>query len=161
MKKNVLMIIILILIDQIIKMIIFNTIGTSGETITIIPKLLSLTYVENIGAAFGIFGERLILIGVNIVIIFAIIKLLASKKNQLVKSAKIGMSLVLAGGIGNLIDRIFRGYVIDYFDITQLFNYPVFNFADICIVLGVVILFVTILINIVKSQESINDRTQG
>ena len=71
------------------------------------------------------------------------------------------MSLVLAGGIGNLIDRIFRGYVIDYFDITQLFNYPVFNFADICIVLGVVILFVTILINTVKSQESINDRTQG
>ena len=161
MKKNILMIIALILIDQIVKIIIFNTIGTSGETITLIPKILSLTYVENIGAAFGIFGERIILIGVNIVIIFVIVKLLTSKKYQFVKSAKFGMSLVLAGGIGNLIDRIFRGYVIDYLDITQLFNYPVFNIADICIVLGVVILFVTILINTVKSQENINDKTQS
>ena len=74
MKKNILMIIALILIDQIVKIIIFNTIGTSGETITLIPKILSLTYVENIGSAFGIFGERIILIGVNIVIIFIIIR---------------------------------------------------------------------------------------
>ena len=134
MKKNILMIIALILIDQIIKMIIFNTIGTSGETITIIPKLLSLTYVENIGAAFGIFGERLILIGVNIVIIFVIIKLLASKKNQLVKSAKIGMSLVLAGGIGNLIDRIFRGYVLEWI---KFLNWlPRLNIADIFVLIG-------------------------
>ena len=68
------------------------------------------------------------------------------------------MSLILAGGFANLIDRIVRGYVIDYIDITKLFNYPVFNFADICIVIGVILVFIIIIINTIKSQESINEK---
>lgn len=157
MKKNIFKIIILIAIDQIIKLIIFNTIGQSGNSITIIPNVLQLTYVENIGAAFGMFMTRIFLIGVDLLIIFVVIKLMVSKKYDFDDKAKLGFSLILAGGIGNLIDRIFRGYVIDYIDITELFNYPVFNFADICIVVGVILIMVMIIINTIKSQESMNE----
>lgn len=158
MKKNILMIITLIVIEQIIKVAVVNTIGNSGETITLIPRLLSLTYLENIGAAFGVFYTRVFLIGVDLIIILVIAKLLLNKKYELEKNSKLGLSLILAGGAGNLIDRIFRGYVIDYIDITEILNFPIFNFADICIVIGVIIVFIVIIINTLKSQENINER---
>ena len=158
MKNNVLKIIVLVIIDQLIKLIIFNTIGKTGESITILPNILQLTYVENIGAAFGVLMTRIFLIGLNLLIIFAVIKLMVSKKYDFDDKAKLGLSLILAGGIGNVIDRIFRGYVIDYIDISKLFNYPVFNFADICIVVGVILIMLIIIINTIKSQESINEK---
>ena len=158
MKNNVLKIIILVIIDQLIKLIVFNTIGKTGESITVLPNILQLTYVENIGAAFGVLMTRIFLIGLNLLIIFVVIKLMVSKKYDFDDKAKLGLSLIVAGGIGNVIDRIFRGYVIDYIDISQLFNYPVFNFADICIVVGVILIMVIIIINTIKSQESINEK---
>lgn len=158
MKKNILKILVLVAIDQLIKYITFNTIGKSLDTITIIPNVLQLTYVENIGAAFGMSMSRILLIGLDIMIIFVVTKLMLSKKNEFGDKANLGFSLILAGGIGNLIDRIFRGYVIDYIDISQLFNYPVFNFADICIVLGVILIMVVIIINTIKSQENMNEK---
>ena len=153
MKKNVLKIIILVLIDQIIKIIMSNTIGNSGESISLIPNVLKLTYLENTGAAFGMFSGRIILIGVDLLLIFFILKLLLDKKNEMINGNKIGLTLILAGGIGNLIDRIFRGAVIDYLDITDLLNYPIFNFADICVVTGVILIIVVILIATVQKQE--------
>ena len=155
MKKNFLMIVVLVVVDQIIKLIIYHTIGNSGDSITLIPNILSLNYVENIGGAFGILMTRIFLIGVNLMIIITVWKLMVSKKYHFDNNAKFGMALIVAGGFGNVIDRIFRGYVIDYIDISEMFNYPVFNFADICIVVGVIIVMMTILINTVKSQECV------
>ena len=155
MKKNILKVIVLVIIDQLIKLVVLNTIAKTGESITIIPKFLQLTYVENFGGAFGIFMTRILLIGVNLLIIFVIIKLLTSKKYDFDNKAKLGFSLILSGGIGNLIDRIFRGYVIDYIDITQIFNYPVFNFADICIVVGVILIMAMIIFNTIRTQEKV------
>ena len=158
MKKNILIIIALVIIDQIIKMAIVNTIGISGESISLIPNVLSLTYVQIIGAAFGLMMSQIFLIGVDLMIIIVVAKLLASKKYNFEKNAKLGMTLIIAGGIGNLIDRVFRGYVVDYIDISELFNYPVFNFADICIVVGVILVMAIIIINTIKSQENINEK---
>jgi len=155
MKKNIWKIIVLILIDQLIKVIISNTIAKTGESISIIPNLLQLTYVENFGGAFGIFMTRILLIGVNLLIIFVIIKLLTSKKYDFDNKSKLGFSLILAGGIGNLIDRVFRGYVIDYIDITEILNYPVFNFADMCIVVGVILIMAMIIFNTIRTQEKV------
>ena len=152
-KKNVLRIVILVVIDQIIKIIISNTIGNSGESITLIPNVLKVTYLENTGAAFGMFSGRILLIGVDLLIIFFILKLLLDKKNELLKGNKIGLTFVLAGGMGNLIDRIFRGSVVDYLDITDLFDYPIFNFADICVVVGVILIIMVVLISTVQKQE--------
>lgn len=156
MKKyipNIILIILLVAVDQLIKVLILGSIGASGESITIIPRVLQLSYVENAGGAWGIFSERIYLIGIDLMIIIAILKLLLDKKYEFDKKAILGMTLILAGGIGNLMDRIIRGFVIDYFDITPILDYPVFNFADICIVVGVILLFIIIIVNTVKSQE--------
>jgi len=157
MKKNILKIIVLIAIDQLIKVIVFNTIGKTGDSILVIPNFLQITYVENFGAAFGVFVTRIFLIAVNLLIIFVVAKLLFSKKYNWDNKSSLGLSLILAGGIGNLIDRVFRGYVIDYIDITQVINYPVFNFADICIVVGVMLIMIMIIVNTLKSQENVNE----
>ena len=157
MKKRLGIIAVGVIVDQILKLIIYNTIGASGQTINLIPRILQLTYVENTGAAFGFFNARLFLIIFDILIIFFIIKILLDKKYPLNDKAKTGLSLIISGGIGNLIDRIFRGFVIDYIDITQIIDYPVFNFADILVVVGVILIIATIIVNTVKSQESINE----
>ncbi len=157
MKKNILTIVLLVAIDQLIKYIVLSTIGTTGNAVEIL-NILTINYVENTGAAFGIFENNIILIGLDIMIIFVISKLLLSKKYEFTNLAKTGYSLILAGGIGNLIDRIFRGHVIDYIDISKIIEYPVFNFADSCIVVGVIIVIAVILINTIKSQENANER---
>lgn len=152
MKKNIILIISLVLIDQIVKMLVVQFIEPTGG-ITLINGVLSLTYLENKGAAFGLWNSRWLLIGVNIVIIFVIIKLLRSKTYDFTKQMKTAYSLILAGGITNLIDRLFRGFVIDYIDINELFYYPVFNLADICIIVGILIVVVTIVIKTLQKQE--------
>lgn len=160
MKKNILLIIGLILIDQIIKVLVLKFLAPIG-TVTLVEGILSLTYLENTGAAFGIWNNRWMLVGVNILIILTIAKLLLSKKYEFTKSIKFAYALILAGGMTNLMDRIFRGFVIDYIDINELFYYPVFNFADICIVLGIVIVMITILIKTLQKQEQRYEEIQN
>ena len=115
-KINFLMIItiIAILLDQLIKIIIKSKIFNSS--IILIPHVLNLTYVQNTGAAFGIGSNSTsMFVAVNVVIIGLITYFIFSKKEELSKLILIALHLVLAGGIGNLIDRIVRGFVIDYF----------------------------------------------
>lgn len=124
----------LIFIDQLVKVLVVNSIYNSS--IVIINGTLNLTYVQNTGGAYGIgSGNILIFIIANIAIIGALIRLILLKKDKLNIQTLISISAVIAGGIGNLIDRIFRGYVIDYIDINPLIKYPVFNIADMCVVI--------------------------
>ena len=133
---------ILILIDQIIKLVISNML----ENITIIKNFFNLTYVENTGAAFSILeNSRIFLIIITFISIFLIYKYLLKDK-KIKKIETIVYSLLLGGIIGNLIDRIIYGYVIDYLEFI-IFNkhMPIFNFADICIVIGTTLfLYLTI-----------------
>lgn len=140
MKKISFLSLIIVLIDQIIKILISNNLELYNS-IEIIKNFFNITYVKNIGAAFSILnGNVVFLILVSILALIAIYFLLLKNK-KFNKIQTILYSLLLGGIIGNLIDRIFRGYVIDYLDFT-IFNYkfPVFNFADICIVISVIIL---------------------
>lgn len=152
MKKNILLIISLVIIDQIIKLLVVRFLEPVGS-FTIMNGVLSLTYLENTGAAFGLWNNRWMLIGVNILIIVTILKLLTSKKYEFTKTMKLAYALILAGGIANLIDRVLRGFVIDYIDISELFYYPVFNFADICIILGIITIMITVLVKTLQKQE--------
>lgn len=129
---------VLIVIDQIIKIVVDTNMAVS-ESIPVIQDVLHLTYVQNEGAAFGIFqGQRWILVGVTSVVILAGIYLLAAKK---LKSRFLiwSVALVIAGGLGNLIDRIFRHFVIDYIEV-RLIHFAVFNFADCCVVVGTIMI---------------------
>ena len=129
----ILLTIFLVIIDQLAKFSIINNLYNS--TITIFEGILNFTYVENTGGAFGIGSNSIIMfVIVNIIIIAIIIKFILSKKDEISINILISLALILAGGIGNLIDRVFRGYVIDYIDINPLIKYPMFNIADICVV---------------------------
>lgn len=121
------------LIDYIIKILVMNNLKPIGS-LTVIPGLFSLTYVENKGAAFGMLSNaRWVFILFTIIVIIALCYVVIKKKidSKLFNAAAI---LIIGGGIGNLIDRIFYGYVVDYLSVS--FFPPVCNFADYCVTVG-------------------------
>lgn len=138
--------IILITIDQIFKYYIL--INKENLPNNIINGVLNFTYCENRGIAFGIGqgGAKIFALITLLMIIVALIYI-AFKFNKLKGLTVFGIALVISGGIGNLIDRLFRGYVIDYIDFSEIVDFPVFNFADICIVVGVIIIGISYLKN--------------
>ena len=99
--------------------------------------------MENTGGAFGIGNNNTIMfIMVNIIVITLITKFIISRREELPTYTLIGLGIILSGGIGNLIDRVFRGFVVDYIDISPLIKYPVFNIADIFVVVGCIIIVI-------------------
>ncbi len=129
-------------IDYIIKILVMNNLKPVGS-VEIIPGFFSLKYVENKGAAFGMLSNaRWIFIVFTIVIIIALFYIII-KKNIQNKLFYVSAILIIGGGIGNLIDRIFYGYVVDYLSIS--FFPPVCNFADYCITIGAVLMVIYLL----------------
>lgn len=129
--------VLLVGIDQWIKYIVDTNMAV-GSSIAVWPDVLHWTYLQNRGAAFGIWeGKTWILVGLTSVVILACIYLLLAKK---IKSPFLiwSVSLIIAGGIGNLIDRIFRHFVIDYIEV-RLIHFAIFNFADCCVVVGTIL----------------------
>lgn len=119
-----------------------------------IKGILNFTYVENTGGAYGIGSNNIVtFIVINIIIISVFMKFIISRINEINIKEVSAMSLIIAGGIGNLIDRIFRGYVIDFIDINPVFKYPVFNIADICVVVGCIIIAIDLIVNTIKSRK--------
>lgn len=145
--------IIAILVDQIVKAIVSKELVDC--IIAIIPNVLNLVYVQNTGAAFGIGNNSTsMFIAVNVIVIGLIVYFIFSKKEEISKVILIALHLIIAGGISNLIDRVIRGYVIDYIDISQLIKYPVFNLADIFIVIGCITIAICIVKdNVVKKKK--------
>ena len=135
-------IIVLVAIDQILKNLVSLNLKYATE-VTIIPNLLDITYVENRGAAFGIFQNQqcfFIVFAVAMIIFFAY---LIKYKNLTDKMFLVAAVLIISGGIGNLIDRLFLGYVVDYIKLS--FFSPICNFADYCITFGTIVLIIYII----------------
>ena len=136
---------VLVAVDQAIKAWAFESLRPVGS-MPVIEGVLNWTYVENYGAAFGLFAHRrefLILLTGAIVLIAGIL-LWQGRFSHPVAQASV--LLVVAGGAGNLIDRVTRGFVVDYIDINPLFSYPMFNFADCCVVCGTALIAIYILV---------------
>lgn len=126
-----------VVIDQISKLAVLKYLRPV-ETLPLIEDIFHLTYVENRGAAFGIFqNQRWIFIALTIVVVCLLLYVVFIKKFRN-KIFLICGGLVCGGAVGNLIDRIFRGYVVDMFDF-RLIHFPVFNVADICVCIGVIL----------------------
>ena len=146
--------ILLILIDQISKYYTLKMLKPIG-TLEIIKGVFSLTYVENRGAAFGILqNARWIFIAATAV---AIVCLIVYKCKYKPKGIIINTALlfILSGAVGNMIDRIWRGFVVDMLEVTFI-TYPVFNFADCLVVIGAVLLAIYIIF-IYKESEDVNN----
>ena len=123
---------VLLAIDQMLKYFVLRDLRPVG-TVTVIPGLLELTYVENTGAAFGLFKQVMwLVVAVTVVATVA---------------------LLMAGGIGNLIDRIAHGFVVDYIHVL-FFDY-VFNFADCCITVGAVLFVIHVLFFTREGKETL------
>lgn len=109
------------------------------ESVNILP-FFSITYVRNIGAAFSILeGKQWLLIIIAIVISgFIMYMLYKNKRNKTLEN--MSLALILGGALGNLFDRIYHGYVIDFLDVNfGSWHYPTFNLADCAICIGIVI----------------------
>ena len=158
MKRNILFLSSgLLVIDQLIKLFVMNTMYLY-QNIKLIPNFLYITYVENDGGAFSILsGGRWFFIIMAIITLIILFKFIL-EDTKISKFDTICYSLVTGGIVGNLIDRLFYGKVIDYIDF-QIFNYdaPVFNFADVCIVIGA-LMIVYILVVKGDSDENIYSR---
>ena len=127
------------------------------KNIPVINGLLDFTYVENYGAAYGSFqNKKFFLIGVTAVLILLLIYLICSNKIK-EKILIYSFSLIIGGGIGNLIDRIRIGYVVDFIDVNPLFSFPVFNVADCCVVIGAAIFIIYVLFFDNKKKEDTNE----
>lgn len=140
--KYILIILITFLIDQISKIAIMKNFEL-GESKILIKDFFKLTYTHNDGAAFGLFGGKTIFIViVSMCILFYLVYELFKRKHVNLL-ASISISLIIGGLIGNLLDRIYYGYVRDFLDF-KIFNYDfaVFNFGDIAIVVGALLLLV-------------------
>lgn len=98
--------------------------------------------------------NQLFIIIANILLISMLLVFLIKNYKNINNLIKIFLIMIISGGTSNLIDRIFRGYVVDYIDINQIFKYPVFNIADISIVLGVILLILYIITKTKKKQEN-------
>lgn len=149
MISIILITLITLVIDQTSKYLILLNMK-EYESIPIIKNFFKITFMKNTGAAFSFLEGNvpLIIIVTSIIIIFILryIKITNPKRQE-----KIFYSLIIGGAFGNLIDRIVHGYVIDFLDFNLFgYNYPVFNIADISIVVGI---FSLIILSIIESRS--------
>lgn len=135
-----------IVLDRISKIWALNTLAP-GKDIVIIKNLFSLSYLENRGAAFGIFQNRLIFLSLITVIVILGVAYFIVKYKPTSKLLKISLSLIISGAIGNLIDRIYYKFVVDFIMLhyKDVYFFPTFNVADTLVVIGTILLAIYIL----------------
>lgn len=139
------MIVVLIFIDQLVKILIDRNMFF-GESISLIGDFFHITYVQNRGIAFGIFQGKVDLISIATVI--AIIGIIVYFLKNVKKSnlfERMAYIFIISGAIGNMIDRLTRGYVVDMIDFRGIWSF-VFNIADVYINLGVILLLLDLLV---------------
>lgn len=145
-RKFFILIIILICIDQISKfLVVFNK---DNLPKTIIKNFLNITYCENRGMAFGLASGYVQLFAIiTLVIIVAILICVCINFKKINTFLSIGIGMLISGGIGNLVDRLIKSYVVDFIDFGDFINFPVFNIADIFVVIGVIVIGISCLKN--------------
>lgn len=140
--------ILVILVDFFSKYMV-SKLMTVNETIDLIDNFFRITYVKNTGAAFSIFSNNTILVIIISVVIIGFLLFYIYKNKGNNKLENVSYSFILGGAIGNLIDRLVYGYVIDFLDFEMLsYDAPIFNLADTFIVIGVILF----LINTLRSR---------
>ena len=155
MKKNkkhmiiiTIVVIALIAIDQISKFLIV------GKNINLIPNVLTFNFSEEIAGTFGVgFKGTFTFVITNLIVLGVIFKFMKMQQEQIDTKTYIALIMIIAGAIGNLIDRLFRGYVVKFIILWKL---PAFNVADILIVLGWVLLALFFAIFAVKVRKDNN-----
>lgn len=131
---------VLVAVDQLVKLWVRGSIPVGGS-VDFLPGVMDLTYLKNTGAAFSILTEHTWILTLVSLAASVVIVVLIAKKVFTKPLGQLALSLVLAGAVGNLIDRAFLGFVTDMFR-TTFVNFAIFNVADICVVVGGVLVCV-------------------
>ena len=139
-------IIVLLVRDQVSKYQVQLNLSPVGASVPVIPGLLQLTNVHNTGAAWGMMdGLRWFFIPMTLLVAAGLIYIIIRFRKKLTIFSRITLALLFSGAVGNFIDRLFIGYVRDFFDISPLFSFPVFNVADSALSIGCVLLVIDVL----------------
>ena len=140
-----------VILDQVTKWLAVEFL-TKVETVPLIQNVLHLTYLENTGAAFGILkNNRWVFLIISTVAIIALLAYIA-KFPPKSKWLGVGLSFIVGGGIGNMIDRVLLGYVVDFIDF-RLINFAVFNVADSFVCVGAVLVLIYVFFFSDKKKE--------
>ncbi|MEO2455772.1 signal peptidase II [Enterococcus faecalis] len=126
-----------------------------GETKEFIPGFLSLTHLRNTGAAWSLLEGKMVFFYVITVIVSVVIIYLLIKNYKKSIWYSVGLSFVLAGAIGNFIDRVRLGYVVDMLQ-TDFMNFPIFKVADSTLVVGVICIFIYLILDEKAAKEGKN-----
>ncbi len=154
-KNNIILIFLLVLLDQLTKYICILKLKPISS-FEIIKDFFYLTYVENSGVAFGLFsGARYVFIFITIIILIFCFKYYKKTvKSKIDNVFNIALDLIIAGAIGNLLDRIFRGYVVDMLHFVFFGNdFAVFNIADALVVSGTILIIIAVLLSDFKGKK--------
>lgn len=130
----------LVVCDQLVKYWVVSNLSL-GETMNVIPNVFSLTYYQNSGAAWSILQGQMWFFAIVTFVAVPLCIWLLWKNRRGSKFYSLALGLVIAGALGNFIDRMRLGYVVDMFQ-TDFMNFPIFNVADMCLTIGVVMVFI-------------------
>ena len=142
------------ILDLLSKQII-NHVMSVGESIKVINNFFYITYTRNTGAAWSILeDQRILLLIISVIVLYLINKFMNKEKLSKIESLSYG--IIIGGIVGNLIDRIFYGFVIDFLDFKLFgYDYPIFNLADTFIVVGIIIM------GIISIRKEFYERNQS
>lgn len=142
---------VLVVIDQLIKHWATAALLPVGN-MDVLPGIVELRYCLNDGMAFSMLaGKQTLLIGMTSVMLVVVAVMLFARKMPVWE--RISWTLILGGGVGNLIDRVLNGVVVDYINV-QFMHFAIFNFADICVCVGVGLLMLVVLLDSFKKEET-------
>lgn len=148
---------VLVVLDQLIKHWATVALLPVGS-MEVLPGIVELRYCLNDGMAFSMLaGKQGLLIGVTSVMLVAVLVMLFVRKMPLAE--RIAWTLVLGGGVGNLIDRVLNGVVVDYINVLFM-HFAIFNFADICVCVGVGLLMLVLLLDSTKKDAPTQQKAE-
>lgn len=144
--------IVILIIDQLTKKIITATMNI-GDSYEVIPHFLNITSHRNNGAAWGILSGRMGFFYIITLIILAVLIIFYIKETKYNAFMQVAISLLFAGALGNFIDRLFNGEVVDFID-TNIFGYdfPIFNIADSSLTIGVIFVIIALVKDATKKE---------
>ena len=138
---------------------VFDAKLSSGETITVIPHLFNFKLVHNYGAAWGMMAGKQVFLIVLSLVFLAIFVFYYVKEKEKSWLFNVAFAFLVAGCIGNMYDRIFFGYVRDFIQFDFWKSFPIFNFADAILCIGVVLFIIYLIIYLVKPRK--NEKVDG